>query len=933
MVSDIQASSSVPVEPAQNHDEVEYARLQALAESYRSSARLHGMRADGLQGEIAHLQHQISLIRHSLSWRVTTPIRAVRSLTLGRLPDGTPLAIVKTRFREKWEQGGIAGVRQAIRSRLPRRHAKSLKKDLSILSDRQESLGKVSALDIYRQTLAETAFALTPCVLIIAELGLRQCAKYRVWQKKNALGHLGWNVRVVDWRDTDAAMTALQCCTQVIFYRTPGFESVMTLVAEAHRLRLAPRWEVDDLIFDQDQYRQNGNLSSLTASEREEILFGVRIFRACMLACGRGIASTRALAREMRKAGLSEVSIIENALDTDTLAGAAAIERDGRMRSDGRVIVVYGSGTNTHDADFRQAATGLLAAMQEEPSLHVRIVGQLSLPKAFDRFRERVERVSGMAYRDYLALLADSDISIAPLERTLFNDAKSNIKYLEASIVGVASICSPRDAFLTVMRNDENGILADSDEAWRAAFVRLARDAGLRQRLADTARVDVEARYAPDRIAEAQVLPVFGKPQGQARRQPGSGALRVMMANVYFAPRSFGGATIVVEEMCRHLVAAGVDVSMFTSRPHLEGVPNGALRYVTGGVDVLSSTVPPDHDQVGYLDNPKMAEWFGAWVDAVRPDVLHVHALQGLGTALLRLCQERGIPYVLTVHDAWWLCDRQFMVKEDGRYCFQKKIDLRVCQECLPAARHLEDRASLMHQALMGADLILSPSESHQDLYLANGIAPDRIVVNRNGFSWPARPRAFRNRGGPVRFGFIGGTEVVKGYPLIRKAFESLKRSDWELVLVDNKLNLGFSSIDVSTWKLAGSARVVAAFGRETVDDFFDQIDVLLFPSQWKESYGLSVREALARDVWVVTTAPGGQADDVRDGVNGTYIPLDGKMESLRDAMVGLMDSASRFDGYVNPFKGELPSFDTQARELRSLLEGVVARRGEKDVI
>jgi|GEM_PF-4691137 len=71
--------------------EVEEDSQKVLLESYRSSARLNGMRADGLQGESAHLRHQISLIHRSLSWRVTMPLRAVRSLSLGRLPSGRPL--------------------------------------------------------------------------------------------------------------------------------------------------------------------------------------------------------------------------------------------------------------------------------------------------------------------------------------------------------------------------------------------------------------------------------------------------------------------------------------------------------------------------------------------------------------------------------------------------------------------------------------------------------------------------------------------------------------------------------------------------------------------------------------------------------------------------------------------------------------------------
>ena len=916
--------------------EVEEDSQKVLLESYRSSARLNGMRADGLQGESAHLRHQISLIHRSLSWRVTMPLRAVRSLSLGRLPSGRPLKELPERLSTLWEEGGVKAIGRAVEKRFPVRARGNKKTSFSPQRGQPSSAapGKVivsgasskpvSPLSVYSDILDKTAVTLAPRILIIAEVSLRQCAKYRVWQKRDLLERLGWKVQVVDWRDINVAMSALQICTQVIFYRVPGFDDVMKLVKEAHRLRLEPRWEVDDLIFDAEEYLQNGNISSLPRSEQDLLMSGVVLFKRCMLACGQGIASTRALAQAMRDAGLTHVDVVENALDRETLEIAASLPSRGEVADD-RVWVSYGSGTNTHDEDFRQAEAGLIAALDEEPRLCLRVIGQLKLSEEFDRFGDRVERLTELSYRDYLAALAQTDIAIAPLEPTLFNDCKSNIKFLEAAVVRVAAICSPRDAFLAVMRHDENGLLAVTREEWKNCFLKLARDKALRDRLAARAWQDVTERYAPESMAVTQGKALFGLPVEPERK-----ALRVLMTNVYYAPRSFGGATIVVEELALRLRKSGVEVGMLTSRPHLDGRLSGNIRYVANGTDVLAAMIPDGNDVIGSMDNPHMAEQFADWLDAYQPDVVHVHAAQGLGTAMLRVCQERGVPYVLTLHDAWWLCDRQFMVRGDGRYCFQTTIDQQVCQMCVPHARHLTDRWFLMHQALSEAALLISPSEAHRQLYLANGVEPERIVVNRNGFRWPERPRTPRIPGSPVRFGFVGGTEAVKGYPQLKKCMESLDRSDWELVLVDNKLNLGFSSIHARDWSVKGHLEIVPAFSQNGLDDFYDQIDVLLFPSQWKESYGLTVREALSRDVWVVTTAPGGQSEDVVDGVNGTHLPIDGRAETLAAAIEAILDQPGKFDGYVNPFKDCLATYEAQTEQLLGFLE-MVAKRKHKN--
>jgi glycosyltransferase involved in cell wall biosynthesis len=216
--------------------------------------------------------------------------------------------------------------------------------------------------------------------------------------------------------------------------------------------------------------------------------------------------------------------------------------------------------------------------------------------------------------------------------------------------------------------------------------------------------------------------------------------------------------------------------------------------------------------------------------------------------------------------------------------------------------------------------MLLTPSAFHRALHLANGVAPDRIVVNKNGIAPPApRPRA-RSDEDPLRFGFVGGAGPIKGIELIRRAFEALPDANYELVLVDNTLNLGYSSIEVEDWRVRGRIRVVPAYSQAELDDFFACIDVLLFPSQWKESFGLTVREALARDVWVIATDAGGAAEDIVEGENGVVVPIGDDEGPLREAIASLLHHPERLSGYENPYKGRLVTVDDQAARLASLL-------------
>ena len=920
------AATAAPIpDPTLLQLQQELAEARALFEGTRASLELQGLRGDGLQAALDSSRHRLGQLERSVSWRLTTPIRYARAFAAGRLPSGRSFGEAATHLAGIYGEEGLPGLGQRVLRRLPFTTRQPSRRVAAPAPAVPDSTVEPAAGPYEAPTPKSHAALLAPSVLIVAELSIPQCAKYRVWQKQELLQSLGWTCRVVGWREIDQVMTALQFCSEVIFYRVPGEPVVLDMLAEAKRLGLDPWWEVDDLIFDEPLYRENSNLATLKPELRRQVLAGIRLYRTAMQACGRTIASTPRLAQCMAEAGIATTRVVENALDAETLEIAASLrlrrEQAAAVARPGRdlVTIVYGSGTKTHDADFLVAGPAILSLLRRHANLRLRIVGDLTLPLGFETVAAQVEELAGTDYRAYLGLLAEADIAIAPLEPTIFNDAKSNIKFQEAAILGLPSVVSPRQAFREVVVQDSNGLLADTTKDWEQALERLILEPDLRRRLGTRALLDVTARYAPERIAREQVSQLFGLPPVMPRKP-----LRVLAVNIFFAPQSFGGATIVAEQMAARLASTDdLELCVFTSRPAIPGRPNSVLRYDQAGIPVFASSLSSAGDQVVQLDNPSMVVTFGHLLDAVRPDVVHAHSIQGFGAAILRLCRERGIPYVVTLHDAWWLCDRQFMVRGDNRYCFQTRIDLRVCQHCLPASRHLHERMRIMMGVLSGASLLLSPSESHRQLYLANGIDPHRIRVNRNGIRMPNTLRSPHVPGSRLRFGFVGGAEAIKGFHLIRKAFESLETADWELVLVDNTLNLGFRSIDVSAWKVRGTITVVPAYTQAGLDDFFQGIDVLLFPSQWKESFGLSVREALARDVWVIATAGGGQAEAIEDGVNGRLIPLDGRAEGLIAAIQELLAAVERLDSYSNPMVSSIATYDMQAAELLDVLREV----------
>jgi O-antigen biosynthesis protein len=918
----------VKAQDAHRYDRAAASALVQARDTHVHSLNLEVIR---LMEELANARRTIDEIRRSTSWRASAPLRwAGALLSPGRRnkPDSGPMqqvrdaptaptappATLETPDPAADDPGAVPGVEEGEDFE-PAFVEKPLAEEMHGPPYLEPAL--------YRRPLPRgTPSPIAPRVLIVAELSLPQCAKYRVWQKKAAFELLGYECTVVPWA-SPTVRSLMQTHALVIFYRVPGWPDSLKNMQEARRLGIPCYWEVDDLNFDLDLYKTNRNLDTLPPSVKESVLAGVPLYRAALLACGNGLASTPTIARVMTEAGARSVAVVRNALDPETLAVAEMLRSNPKQPApDGAVVIFYGSGSNTHDIDFREAAKGIERVMDARPHVTLRIAGELVLPKSFKRFGKRVERLPPADFATYLGHLRAADISIAPLEPSIFNDAKSNIKFLEAAVVEVPSVCSPGATFREIVVEGENGFLADGPDAWARALGLLCDDATLRNRMGAAARAAALAQYSLESIAVSEAEHLVRDLPRIGRRE-----LNVLSVNVYYSPQSFGGATIVAEHVNRRLhQRPDTHVTVFTSMGAHRS-DHDVVRYEADGMSVLAIKMPHFMDREQAYESGLMADAFADALAATRPDVVHFHSIQGLTASLADSCIVAGIPYVITAHDAWWLCERQFMVRSNGKYCFQKRIDHRVCATCVPDIAFTRRRSETLSRILNGAELLLTPSAFFRDLYVANGTPAAKVRVNRNGVLAP-KAKFVRQAGKRLRFGFVGGVGPNKGLDLVVAAFKDLKHTNYELSVVDNTLNIGFSSVNTEEWDLSGSVHKVPAYRQSELDAFFGGLDVLLFPSQTKESFGLTVREALLRDVWVISTDAGGAVEDIVPGENGDIIPITSDHGPLREAIRALLDNPDRLRAHVNPHKDRIATYEQQADELHGyLLEAAASGR------
>jgi glycosyltransferase involved in cell wall biosynthesis len=761
-------------------------------------------------------------------------------------------------------------------------------------------------------------------VLLIAELSIAQCTKYRVMQKVEMIEHLGYRTNVVSWTDFHHARHLLQTSALVIFYRVPADRVVLDLMEEAKRLCLTTFFDVDDIVFDRQLLSKNINIQQLDKKTQKLLLDGADLYQEALRRCDHSIASTPTLASQMQQYNHGENFILPNCLDTELLGYVD----ETITKADDCIKIVYGSGTSTHDIDFLEASEALLVVLERYPRVELIIHGTLTLPNAFEKFADQITTISFLPTHDYYHALQSYHINIAPLESSLFNDAKSNIKYLEASILKLPTVASNVAEYRASITHQESGFLASNKEEWIEALTQLIESPTLRQTIAQRAYEWVLKHATIHDIATNHMQPLLEKYMPPPKRDH----QHILMVNVLYNPISFGGATIVIEELSRRIAQKeGFDVTIFTGffDEHYDlPRPYDLVRYEVDSVSVLLIRFPFPMSKTQEYRNEEIERVFEEIVLSLKPDLVHFHSIQQLSASIITPCLKYQIPYTITLHDMWWLCEKQFMINRENRYCYQNKIDPRYCiTECTHNATFTQNRHAYLTPLLTQANLLLAPSKFQANLYAHNLPKNHPIKVNKNAILFPSESYT-KTQNPTIRFAYLGGNATHKGYDMLKEVFEAITHSNYELVMVDLHLKLGHHSIDASDWDIQGTLTLSHGYDytQQGLDDFFSSIDVLLFPSQWKESFGLTIREALVRDVWVISTDAGGVVEDMVEGENGNIIAI-GDEEGYKGAIVEAIERFRSPNLYQNPYKDAIRGYDAQVEELLHYYNAIGSER------
>ena len=752
--------------------------------------------------------------------------------------------------------------------------------------------------------------------VMLACLDLAQCTFYRVEQKRRLLEARGIELEVFDFNDPVPFMSALPGAAAAIFYRAPCYPKIVEAMLYARSLGIATYFDIDDLVFTRDfpdSFESYENL--ITRQDYFGLCHGVALYRQAISLCDGAIVSTRPLAETIAplvREGAARTFVVPNGLDDRSDAAARFALSKGTPGDD--LSIFYGSGTKAHSRDFTDiVAPALLEALAREAQLRLVIAGHVPLDARFNAFAARIARFDFIEDLDtYWSILASCDINIAVLRAGPIADGKSEIKWLEAAMLAIPSIVSATATYEDVLRDGETVLLARGSDDWGRHLRALIEDAGLRRRIGTNARELALRAYGPDAVtakleaalAERKPMPPQARAQSASPRKP-----RLLVCNVFFAPQSTGGATRVVEDNVEQLVARYGDAFEVSILSTFKGLKVGALRVDTHrGRPLYRIGTPLEVNMFWRPFNDDVLPAFRRVLEVAQPDLVHFHCVQRLTASLLEETLRAGIPYVVTLHDAWWISDHQFLVDQDDRLApvdspFQTLLPAGVTRA--QSLRRLQRLKSL----LASSAAALAVSASFADLYRRAGIVDVRVC--ENGLSTLEPPLAKTTPPGRIVLGHIGGRSVHKGAGLIEAVLKLHDFRNLDLLMIDGTLEVGEEQIEL--W---GTTPVTlrAPVGRGDVDQLYAAIDVLLAPSIWPESYGLVAREAMHFRTWVVASDRGALAQDVIEDENGFVVD-----PSSTYALAAVL---ARIDADVARFK--LPPCETALRQSSRQLDEIV---------
>lgn len=405
-----------------------------------------------------------------------------------------------------------------------------------------------------------------------------------------------------------------------------------------------------------------------------------------------------------------------------------------------------------------------------------------------------------------------------------------------------------------------------------------------------------------------------------------------------YLPAHVGGVELYTNWLAAAQQAQGHMVHLFHRRSAAE---ISLQRREDDGVTVWSGSngrFTPTNRFISTFRNQALQQQFSQVLDQGTPDIVHIQHLMGLPLSLVAQLQTRRIPYVVTLWDFWWVCaNAQLLTNYSEELCDGPQAYLN-CARCalaraglpqLPPAQPvlaapLAWRVRQLRQVLTHAAQVIAPAAFVQSWYADHGLNTANVTVLPPGLDYPPDLDLLRRGDGngqerPLRFGYVGGLSTQKGVHIPLQAFRQLPQTAEFWVAGDPTFDPTYVA---QLQQLATpQVRFLGRLDHQDIWQMLAQIDLLIVPSLWYETFAFVISEAFAAGIPVIASNLGVMAERVRHNIDGLLV-APGDASAMAAALRRFLtepDLRRRLQDNIQP----VPTIANHARQLQTLYQQV----------
>jgi len=408
--------------------------------------------------------------------------------------------------------------------------------------------------------------------------------------------------------------------------------------------------------------------------------------------------------------------------------------------------------------------------------------------------------------------------------------------------------------------------------------------------------------------------------------------MKICIATHHYPPKYIGGAEQYAYRLAHHLSHNGHDIAVATVDSITEGelIPISRtemdediqVHHIAFDIFKAKRSFPLFHR------NPYLGDWFKTFFNEFKPDLLHVNSGYLLSGTVIEAARAVGIPIVLTLHEFWFLCPLNTLLRTNGQVCAEPVPPAR-CKWCMLGKKRryrsldqfsngrigdayvrlasspllgrlvekdvdieeIKDRRDFLLEVFGMVDLVISPSHFLIEKMKAYGFDHANFVRLPYGLqNIPTIITDKKKVSDCLRVGYLGRISPEKGVDVLIRAFRLIERSDISLDI--------FGQMDEKEpyhrylRRLANGDPRIQFRGRyhpSELPEVLGRLDVTVVPSKWYENRPGTILEAFAYRTPVVASRLGGMIEMIQHDVNGLLFSVNDE-EDLSRQLIRLLN-------------------------------------------